>query len=272
MQFFQKILLGIYSLFQKTGLLETSWFKNFFLACYFFYKKFLEDPFWGLLKNRKDLFERGHILDIGANIGYTSIVFSQAATPGFKVYSFEPDISNFLTLNEVIKNHKAIGKIIPIQAAVGSTNKTIEFWHNRKHSGDHRVLTQDYKKNGVDLSEVSVVEMWCIDNFVEFEKIESAVKFIKIDVQGYELPVCQGMERTLMANPDAVVALEYAPIHMSELGFEPKELLKLFQDKSYFIYILHRKGNFEPAQNEVIDKMVKKQGYVDLLCSRKNLF
>ena len=271
MQFIKKKVLIIYRLFKKTGLLEKSWVKKLFLFSYFLYKKYFEDPFFGLIKKSPEIFKGGNILDIGANIGYTSILFSKAVTPGFNVYAFEPDRANFITLKEIIKTRKARGIIIPIHAALGAKNGTVELWHNENHHGDHRILTQKYKKSGVDLSKVYVVPMCCIDSFVESETANSAVKFIKIDVQGYELPVCLGMQQTLAANPDAVVALEYAPSSMSELGFAPEEVLKLFQDKGYFMYILHKRGKLEPAQNKVIDKLVKKRGYIDLVFSRKEL-
>jgi hypothetical protein len=55
---------------------------------------------------------------------------------------------------------------------------------------------------------------------LERERI-SPVRFIKIDVQGYEPAVCQGMEGTLTANPDCVVSLEYMPeaLARGEAGF-----------------------------------------------------
>ncbi len=269
MELFQKILLGIYQFFKENGLTEKSWFQKIFWLAYFNYKKYIEDPFYELIKKRPELLKGGHILDVGANIGYTSTVFSKVITPEFKVYAFEPDKTNFVQLNQIIDTWNARNKIIPICAAVGATDGTVDFWYNESHHGDHRIVTQQYRQSGIDLMKVSVVEMRCIDSFVQSENIESAIKFIKIDVQGYELPVCLGMEQTLAANPDAVVAVEYAPSGISALGFDPKKVLELFQEKNYFIYILGRRGSLKPLHPEVIEKMVKKRGYIDLICSRK---
>ncbi|GBF82953.1 FkbM family methyltransferase [Aphanothece sacrum] len=271
MQFFQKILLSIYSLVNKTGLLETPWFKKIFWSCYFLYKKYFEDPFFGLTKQYPDFFREGNILDIGANIGYTATIFSKAMTPGFRVYAFEPDQTNFLSLKEIIKIHKSIEKIIPIQAAVGETTGTIKLWHNENHHADHRIATEEYQKSGVNLTQVSSVPIWSVDKFVESELQNEVIKFIKIDVQGYELPVCLGMEKTLTANPDAVVALEYMPDSMSELGFVPEEIFHYFQERAYFMYIINQKGKLEIAEGKIIDQLVKKRGYIDLVFSQKNL-
>jgi FkbM family methyltransferase len=270
-ELFQKILLGIYSFFKKIGWTESRWFKKIFLASYFIYKKYIEDPFYGLIKKRPDLFKGGYILDIGANIGYTSTLFSKVVTSGFKVYAFEPEESNFVLLNQIIDAWNARSKIIPVRAAVGATDGTVDLWYNESHHADHRIVTQQYRQSGIDLMKVSAIEMRCIDSFVKSETIESAIKFIKIDVQGYELPVCLGMEQTLAANPDAVVALEYAPTGISELGFEPKKVLEFFQERNYFIYILSQGSHLKRAEDGIIEKMVEKRGYTDLICSRKEL-
>jgi FkbM family methyltransferase len=267
----QNFLLRIYSFFKKIGLTEAPWFKKVFLLSYFLYKKYLEDPFSGLINKKPELFKGGHILDVGANIGYTSTLFSKVITPGFKVYAFEPEKNNFVLLKQIIDAWKARSKIIPVCAAVGATDGRVDLWYNESHHGDHRIVTQEYSQAGIDLMKVSAVEMRCIDSFVKSEQIESTIKFIKIDVQGYEFPVCLGMEQTLAANPDAVVALEYSPKGISELGFEPKEVLKLFQEKNYFIYILCSRGNLKPAQDGLIEEMVKKRGYIDIICSQKKL-
>jgi FkbM family methyltransferase len=271
MQLFQKLLLGIYSLVKKTGLLDNPWFKKLFWFSYFLYKQYFEDPFFGLTKQYPHLFKGGNILDIGANIGYTSTVFAKAITPGFKIYAFEPDATNFISFRELIKLLKMSGKILPIQASVGDTKGTVELWHNEEHHGDHRILTEDYKKSGIDWHKASVVPLWSIDSFVESETENTAVKFIKIDVQGYELPVCLGMQKTLAANPDLVVALEYMPSSMVELGFAPEEIFRFFQERGYFMYILNQRGKLEPAQHQLIDKLVKKRGYIDLLFCTKEL-
>ncbi|MGK7905159.1 MAG: FkbM family methyltransferase [Hormoscilla sp.] len=269
MPFFQKLLLSIYSSVNKTGLLGNPWLKKIFWFCYFLYKKYLEDPFWGLTQQYPDIFKGGNILDIGANIGYTATIFSKAMTPGFTVYAFEPDETNFLSLREIIKVHKSIEKIIPIQAAVGDSNGTVQLWHNENHHADHRIATKEYQESGIDLSKISSVPMLSVDSFVA-EKLENkVVKFIKIDVQGYELPVCLGMAKTLAANPDVVVALEYMPSSLTELGFSPTDLLYFFQEKNYSMYVINKIGELEIASSELLKDRIAKRGYIDLIFSKR---
>jgi FkbM family methyltransferase len=60
--------------------------------------------------------------------------------------------------------------------------------------------------------------MVSIDSFLESK--QERVSFIKIDVQGYELAVCQGMQETLRQNPGITIVLEYMPSAMREMGVE----------------------------------------------------
>jgi FkbM family methyltransferase len=271
MQFFQKILIQIYSFTKRSGLLDNRIVKRLFLFFYFLYKKYLEDPFFGLTRQHPSLFEGGHILDIGSNIGYTSIVFSQAIAPPFQVFAFEPDQANFASLNHVIDIYKARNKIVPIFAAVGAETGTVELWHNQNHHADHRILTPAYRQAQSHLDQVSTVKLWSVDQFVQAKNIASAIKLIKIDVQGYELPVCLGMQQTLTANPDVAIAVEYAPEAMIDLGFEPQDLLEFFQTRNYLTYILDTKGYLTPASFDLIQKKVQERGYADLICSKKDL-
>lgn len=271
MQLFQKIVLLIYKAVNQTGLLQFPWTKRLFWIFYCWYKQYFEDPFFDLSRKYPHLFRGGNILDIGANIGYTAMIFSRAIADDFKVYAFEPDRDNFLMLKEAIARCKAKDFIIPIQAAVGETTGTIEFLHNEEHHADCRVVTEDYKKSGIARQKISVVPMQAVDSFVTSETDKAAIKFIKIDVQGYELSVCYGMQQTLAANPNLVVALEYAPQSMSELGFSPQELLGFFEAKKYFMYILARKGQLTLARREYIDKLVDKRGYIDLVFSKQEI-
>ena len=85
-----------------------------------------------------------------------------------------------------------------------------------------------------------------------------------MDVQGYELPVLKGMQRTLESNPNAVLALEYAPQEIRELGFQPEELLNWLAARNYQAYSLAKDGSMQPVDAG----RVGAQPYEDLLFIR----
>lgn len=264
------IFTRVYNVARSAGMFEIALFKRLFLFAYFLYKRWYEDPFWSLAKRSPELFENGDILDIGANIGYTACVFTRARKPPAKVYAFEPDAASFATLGEIVRR-KNLGDVVEIfNMAVGRADGALEFWHNEEHSADHRVVTEQFKSSRPIGEKTMTVPVTSVDSFVAARNLRR-LSFIKIDVQGYELAVCEGMRKTLENFPEVVIAFEYAPDGMRELGFEPSVLLDFFRSAGYQIHILARAATRLASDNLAIDAAVERKGYVDLLCCKKVL-
>ena len=264
------VFLRAYNLARAARVLDVPWFRRGFLFSYFLYKRWYEDPFWGLMQRNPELFAGGDVLDIGANIGYTASLFASAATPPAKVYAFEPDAESFATLQEIVRRKKLGPWVETFNSAVGASDGSVEFWHNEEHSADHRVATEQFKSAEHSAAQVSTVTMTSVDNFVRTRGLQH-VCFIKIDVQGYELAVCEGMKETLEKFPELAVCFEYSPEGMRELGFDPPKLLDFFRNLGYPIHILTRAGTRLAQDNRAIEEAAARAGYVDLLCTKKFL-
>ncbi|HEV2689792.1 MAG TPA: FkbM family methyltransferase [Bryobacteraceae bacterium] len=262
----ESIVTGMYSLARRSGFLETAVGQWLFQHAYFRYKRHVEDPYNALLRRLPELLHGGNVLDIGANIGYTPLLFSRGIDPRFKVYAFEPDEFNFRLLERAAASRKAQDRIRALRFAVGDTDGSAELWINPRHHGDHRILTRSFGESRAGGATVRV-PLVTVDTFVRNQQAPFPVRFIKVDVQGYELAVCRGMERTLAENPRMILAMEYMPRAMRELGFEPRELLQWIGEKGYCVYILANGGML---QVEAADQ-VTTDGYVDLLLTREQL-
>jgi FkbM family methyltransferase len=262
------IFTRVYYLARSAGFFRIPLFKRLFLFAYFLYKRWYEDPFRALAKRSPELFTGGDILDVGANIGYTACVFAAARKAPAKIYAFEPDLASFATLEETIRRKHLGGAVEVFNMAVGSADGSLEFWHNEEHSADHRVVTEQFKTSRPAREKITTVSVTSVDNFVAARNLQN-ISFIKIDVQGYELAVCEGMRKTLEQFPTMCIALEYAPDGMRELGFEPSALLDFFWSAGYQLYILTRAASTLAEDYRVIEVAVERSGYVDLLCSRK---
>ena len=265
------IFTRVYNLVRATGLFEIALFKRLFHFSYFLYKRWYEDPFWALAKRSPELFAKGDILDIGANIGYTAYVFASVRKPPGKIYAFEPDLSSFTTLEEIIRRKK-LGAVVEIfNMAVGGGDGSLDFWHNDEHSADHRVVTEEFKAVRPVGDKISTVAVTSVDSFAASRKLMK-IGFIKIDVQGYEMAVCEGMRNTLQRFPEICVAFEYAPHSMRELGFEPLELLDFFRSAGFQLHLLTRAATTLARDNQQIERAAEHSGYVDVLCTKQRLF
>jgi FkbM family methyltransferase len=253
---------------RQLGLLSNPIVRRVFNRSYFAYKRHFEDPFHELTMRNPHLFKGGHVLDIGANIGYTAIEFARAVDRDCRVYAFEPASENFAWLEAAIASAGLERTVIPVRAAVGDRVGEVDLALNEFHPGDHRVQTDGLSLAHRRLSERvplttvdAAVGRWGIDRLA----------FIKIDVQGYELRVCHGMTSVLAANPDVTVALEYAPDALVEAGDRPAALLSFFAERQYLAYRLERRGGLARVDTGSLAAAPLTSGYVDLLFTRLEL-
>lgn len=250
-----------YSLARRSGFLNVPLGWRLFKSAYFLYKRYIEDDLQDLVKAFPDLVGDGNVLDIGANIGYTAVVLARAVNPNRKVFAFEPEPFNFRLLQQVALQPEFEGKIFPEKCAVGAANGAIDLWINLQHHADHRVITDQFHSEHPGTTGI-ITPLVSIDSFLESN--EGKVTFVKIDVQGYELPVCLGMQNTLRQNPDIAVILEFMPSAMRELGFEPSHLIDFFVDRHFKIYQVHPRGKLSRG----VPAVTEYSSYFDLLFSR----
>lgn len=271
MGFIQKILLRVYGRLNACGFVSNPLGQRVFVQTYFFYKKFVEDPFHKLAKTHPRLFKDGHILDIGASIGYTSILFAGYLNEGYRVFAFEPESNNFAILSRNISRKRLAHKIVPERIAVGEANGTIDLWVNREHNGDHRIVTAEFKNLLPANPVLERLPMASIDEF-SCERELGPIAFVKIDVQGFELPVCLGMQKTLERCPRAAIAFEYDPAVQQEMGFEPFAVPRFFLERGYRLFRLGRNGGLAEIDLESLtrERTETVGAYSDVLALRSD--
>jgi len=267
-------LIWVYKGINRTGLLDLMPMRSLYISSYFTYKKYLEDSYARLVKYHSYLFKSGNILDIGANIGYTTFVFSSAIEKPYKIFAFEPEERNLELLKQASQKYKFATSMVSIAAAVGDKEGQIELWHNEAHNGDHRILTDELKKQLHGPIKIQKMPIVTVDNYLKKLGGDCPVSFIKIDVQGYELAVCRGMIETLTQNPDMVIGFEYSPSIIESLGFQPEALLQFFRERGYYFFLLNNENKIQPYdidQGCIKLRQSRPHDYIDILCSRRNL-
>lgn len=271
--FIRDVLLKAYSVVNHTSVLESAWVRRQFTRTYFLYKRYIESPLPRLVRAHPELFRGGPVFDIGANIGFTTLLFAGAVARPHKVYAFEPDPDNLVTLKGVVGESSYRERVVPIHAAVGERDGVIELWRNPTSHADHRVLTPSLKAGlGSGAPEVVTVPLLSVDGFLSREPLDTTPCFIKICVQGYELPVCRGLQRLLEGGSELSLALPYAPKAMQVLGYDPADLIELFRANGFSFYSLSERGGPRPLPDP--HRGLADLGgryFVELLLSRRPL-
>lgn len=172
-------------------------------------KPCVEDLHW----LRPHLFHGMTACDVGANIGYLTLWFSNKVGPTGRVYSFEPDPNNFQELVRNIRNNR-ISHCYPICSAVGSHDGAVPF---------------SYGVNGGvgNLDNESNCNVTSLDSFVKRHGI-TGLNLIKIDVEGYESEVLRGMTTILGNVKKPILYIEVHPLGFRGVG-NPHEVCSLVE-------------------------------------------
>lgn len=136
--------------------------------------------------------EKGDIiLDVGANIGVHTLKLAEISGDDGRVYAFEPDPINRQRLEENIKinnleNIEIIGK------ACSNKNDKTEIRRFEENWGASSLKDRSVRDNPDQIKEVKTIKL---SSFIENRNIEP--DFIKIDVEGLEKEVIEGLDEQL---------------------------------------------------------------------------
>lgn len=141
------------------------------------------------------------VLDIGANFGQMSILFSNLVGDNGKVLSFEADDWIFEIFQKNIEANNKQGKIIPHFGAIHNVDNEIMFFPNQdfKEFGTYGSYGLDYNSN-INSTGRKVMSL-TIDSL----NIIEPISFMKIDIQGGDLQAMQGAVKTIEKNKMPII-------------------------------------------------------------------
>ena len=123
------------------------------------------------------------ILDIGANIGWYSLVLRNNIQRNVTFFAFEPEPLNFELLKKNIA-HNHITNIEAVNKAVAEkSGQSTLFLYHPKNSGRHSLLDINPQTNKSIQVETVNIEDFLNGRGIDFKRI----KLIKIDIEGYEV-------------------------------------------------------------------------------------
>jgi FkbM family methyltransferase len=195
----------------------------------------------------RQLLDRGReaiVLDIGANIGYYSLLAAAHANVSL-VLSFEPNPLVLPTLrHNAALNPCLAGKITIMDVAVGDTNGTVRFHRNYEaHNlglGSIRAQTAD----NVTV-EVPIVRL---DSFLKARGVDR-VDLIKIDVEGAEHLVVSGLVGWWEDHPRPTMVIEVHPAFLNDFASSVPALFATLTTAGYRLRSLRQDGELETASS-----------------------
>ncbi|HPQ08427.1 MAG TPA: FkbM family methyltransferase [Bacteroidia bacterium] len=190
------------------------------------YYGFKDDSLNALL----NLVKEGQIvMDIGANIGSTSLFIAQKIGSTGKVFSFEPDKYNFIQLSKNISLNK-FKNIEIFNYGLGNIKGEFKLYiSTTDNRGGNRIIADTNYNN----KEYSIIHVERLDDFVEKNNI-SKIDLIKIDVEGYEYNVLIGAEKVIRKNKP-VLFIELDDNNLKQQGHSASLLISFLEKNNYRI-------------------------------------
>ncbi len=182
------------------------------------------------------------ILDVGANIGYFSILW-RVKFPNTTIYAFEPvkETFNILKKNLALNNCK---NIFPMPFALSDENKSGYFCISPE------MMSIASEKNVLDYKKAEKIPISFIT--LDFFNIE-VIDFIKIDAEGSEFNILKGSIHSLKTHKPIVV-VELFEYWDKVFGYHPNEVIVFLKELGYRSFLpengklrevfCHEKGDF----------------------------
>lgn len=208
--------------------------------------------------------EKGDVvLDVGAHIGYYTLIFAKLVGEEGKVFAFEPDPDNFALLKKNVEMN-GYRNVIFVPKAVSNRTGKIRLYLSEENSGDHRIYDSHDCRQSIQIESIR------LDDY--FKDYDGKIDFIKMDIEGAEWAALQGMSRLLMKNKNLKIISEFWPLGLKRSGFAPEEYLKSLVQSGFELYhVNEKKKKIEAIDiNEfLIMYNVEKENHTNLSCIRR---
>lgn len=143
----------------------------------------------------------GVVVDVGANLGFTTLLFAKHVGPGGRIYAFEPSSLAYAKLVEVVeKNQLRNVECLKLGCGAARGSETLLV---PASSGNATIQREGVRLEG-PLREVRI-EVDTLDHVLL--SLAPRVDFLKIDTEGFEDQVLAGAEQ-LVARHRPVIYLE----------------------------------------------------------------
>ena len=187
------------------------------------------------------ILEAGDIfIDVGAHIGYYSLLGARLVGPTGTVYAFEPDPSNYALLKRNIALN-AFTNIQPVEKAVSNKAGCHTLILDRR-SGWHSLFLAPRRAGTVQ------VETTSLDDFFVGSQVTCSV--MKIDVQGAEAHVLGGATKLLQNSPRLKIIMEFWPDGLKSAGRLPQDFFVDLQRLGFRVSVIdEERGTLVPVND-----------------------
>jgi FkbM family methyltransferase len=172
-------------------------------------------------------------VDVGANIGYFTLLGCKIVGPKGKVYALEPNPVIYEMMDTSVFVNSFGKRCLRRNIGVFNKDDTLDLtWDDAKHGGG-RIVTHD--QTNID-NNITKVKLKKLDDILS--KNNKPVSVIKIDTEGCEPYVLEGATQTLKNNPKCTIIAEWSPRFVNGRSYNVEKFMDLLFDKFNSVELL----------------------------------
>ncbi len=202
-------------------------------------------------------------VDVGAHLGWYTMLAARAVGRTGHVYAFEPEPSNFDLLRHNVAVNGYGGCVTLVRKAICETPRRVSIFTSKEDSA----YSSMYATPGVG-TESFEVEATSLDHFFS-ERAWPHVDLIKIDIEGAEGTALRGMVELSRRTPDLKLIIEYIPALLAAAGDTPRRLFAGLEELGF-----HRRSiiSWRPipieSPEDIVRRVPNMNWYGNLLCEK----
>ncbi len=205
------------------------------------------------------------VVDVGANVGYYTLIAGKLVGDSGKVYAFEPDPVAFGLLQRNVALN-GLNNVVLEQKAVSNKAGSIRLFLSEENKGDHRIFESGEERRSIPIEAVA------LDDY--FQGDTRKIDFVKVDTQGAEAAIIDGMEQLIRENEQITLVVEFWPHALKQFGRDSDEFLAKLESFAFHFFSLGIWGSPSPLRlvepAELSAKLtVENERFTNLLLTRQ---
>ncbi len=209
------------------------------------------------------------VLDAGANIGYFTLLAAARVGSSGRVYAFEPEPANYRLLTHNVALNGFEDRVSCCEAALSESAGSAQLFLSEDNLGDHQLDPDEGGRSSVTVA-LEQGSAW-------FSGRETALDFVKVDTQGAEHAVINGLLPMLRASgKDLRILLELTPRSLRNAGTSGAALIETLASLALPFHIVdhveHRLVATDAAALATwcnnVDRVPDDAGFMNILLGR----
>lgn len=172
-------------------------------------------------------------LDVGANVGYYSVLSASLVGPKGQVYAVEPSSM----IRSRLASNLALNRVTNVEVlACAAWDAPGEAEFHVSVDGNIGASSLRNLPAG-EVGKVEAVQLARLDDLVPKERYHR-ISLIKLDIEGAELRALRGLEAVLVASPRLSIIAEVNPEMLAQMGDSAKALVDWLAQRGFSPYLI----------------------------------